>query len=168
MSMICYLVRVPAGMLELFRKKSSLFESYLDSEDIDKNGHRLDLDKSWDALNYLLTGHTLDTIEEAEPPLSDIIFSGQILDEDQDLGYGPAQYLEPEQVKEIHSALTGISVSDIREKYDAGVMNEKNVYPAAWKDNEEDKNFILDSFEDLKAFYEDAAEEGQSVISFLG
>lgn len=167
MSMICYLVRVPAGMLELFRKKSSLFESYLDSEDIDKNGHRLDLDKSWDALNYLLTGHTLDTIEEAEPPLSDIIFSGQILDEDQDLGYGPAQYLEPEQVKEIHSALTGISVSDIREKYDAGVMNEKNVYPAAWKDNEEDKNFILDSFEDLKAFYEDAAEEGQSVISFL-
>ena len=86
MSMICYLVRVPAGMLELFRKKSSLFESYLDSEDIDKNGHRLDLDKSWDALNYLLTGHTLDTIEEAEPPLSDIIFSGQILDEDQDLG----------------------------------------------------------------------------------
>ena len=167
MSMICYLVRVPAGMLELFRKKSSLFESYLDSEDIDKNGHRLDLDKSWDALNYLLTGHTLDTIEEAEPPLSDIIFSGQILDEDQDMGYGPAQYLEPEQVKEIHSALTGISVSDIREKYDAGGMNEKNVYPAAWKDNEEDKNFILDSFEDLKAFYEDAAEEGQSVISFL-
>ncbi|HEY0751954.1 MAG TPA: YfbM family protein [Chitinophagaceae bacterium] len=167
MSMICYLVRVPAGMLDLFRKKSALFESYLDSEEIDKNGHRLDLDKSWDALNYLLTGHTLDTIEDAEPPLSDILFSGQILDEDQDMGYGPAQYLEPGQVKVIHNALSEISVSDIRDKYDAGVMNEKNVYPASWKDNEEDKNYILDSFEDLKAFYEDAADEGQSVISFL-
>ena len=167
MSMICYLVRVPEGLLELFRKKSSLFVSYLGSEDIDKKGYRLDLDKSWDALNYLLTGHTLDTIEEAEPPLSDIIFSGQILDDDQDMGYGPAQFLQPQQVKIIYRALTGIAVSDIREKYDAGVMNEKNVYPASWKDNTEDKNYITDSFEDLKAFYEDAAAEGQAVISYL-
>src|SRR5215471_4886646 len=113
MSMICILIRVTNEQLQNFLQNSSLLEEFVDSEDIHENDNLLDIDKSWDAINFLLTGHALDTIEQAEPPLSKIIFSGQVIDEEQDMGYGPAHYLTTEQVKEISAALSKISDSDL-------------------------------------------------------
>jgi len=37
-------------------------------------------------------------------------FSGQNIDENMDLGYGPAEYLTPEQVKELNAQLSNITV----------------------------------------------------------
>jgi hypothetical protein len=167
MSMIGIILRVANQQLNDFLNDSALLEEFSDSEGIEESGNQLDLDKSWDAINFLLTGHSLDTIETAEPPLSQIIFSGQIIDEDQDMGYGPAQYLKPEQVREINTALSKVSILDFRQKYNAGKMNEKGVYPQAWQDDEDEKDYLCDNFENLKAFYEKASQEGQAIITYI-
>lgn len=167
MSMIGILLRVTNEQLESFLIDSALLEEFADAEDIEESGSQLDLDKSWDAINFLLTGHSVDTIETAEPPLSQVLFSGQLVDEEQDMGYGPAHYLTPEQVNEVSTALSMISASDFRQRYDADKLNEKGVYPQAWEDNEDEKDYLADNFEDLKTFYSKAAEEGQAIVAYI-
>lgn len=167
MGMISILLRVTNEQLEEFLNDSSLLEEFAYADDIEEGGRQLDLDKSWDAINFLLTGHSLNTLESAEPPLSKVLFSGQLIDEEQDMGYGPAHYLTSEQVKEISSALSVISNSEFRQRYDADRLNGNGVYPQAWANNEDEVSYIADNFEDLKTFYATAAEEGHAIVTYI-
>jgi hypothetical protein len=63
----------------------------------------LNLEKSWHVLHYLLTGKA----EKAPPPVGNAILGGQ--DIGGDLGYGPARFLTPQQVREVRIALSAIS-----------------------------------------------------------
>lgn len=167
MSMIGILLRITDKQLEDFIADSVLLEEFADADDIEESGSQLDLDKSWDAINFLLTGHSLDTIESAEPPLSGVIFSGQIIDEDQDMGYGPAQYLTPAQVKEVNDALVNISNDEFRRRYDPEKLKDKGVYPQSWGEDEDEKEYLTNYFNDLKIFYSKAAKEGQAIVTFI-
>ena len=55
----------------------------------------LNLEKSWHVLHYLLTGKA----EEAPGPLGNAILGGTEIGGD--LGYGPARFLTPQQVREV-------------------------------------------------------------------
>lgn len=91
--MIGSLFRVTTEDLEMILNNSSLLEEKVyDSADKYKDDI-LEIDKSWEAIFYLLTGHPVAEMEEAKAPLSWVLFSGQVVDEAQDMGYGPAQYL---------------------------------------------------------------------------
>lgn len=93
-------------------------------------------------------------------------FSFQILDEEQDLGYGPAQYLTSKQVKETYSALEKITDEVLRSKINGAEMNNIGIYPQIWTEPESHE-FLMDSFNDLKAFYKIASENNQAIITFL-
>jgi hypothetical protein len=167
MSMIGIFLRVTNEQLEGFLENSSLLEEYIDSEEMDDNETKLDVDKAWDGINFILTDNGLQTIEEADSPLSSIIFSSQIVDEEQDLGYGPAQYLTPEQVIEVSEALTKISREEFRKNYDHVKMNKQGVYPQAWSDDEDERDYLANYFQDIKAFYAKAVQEGQAIITYI-
>jgi hypothetical protein len=167
MSMIGVLVRVTKDQLKAFREDSSLFETYVDDEEIFKSERYLDIDKSWEAMLYLLTGHTIATLDELTPPLGLFFFSNQLLDEEQDMGYGPAHYLNPDQVKTVHQALSNISESDFISKYDAGQLNENNVYHESWENGEDDKEYLTTHFQQLKKFYSSAAREQEAIITYV-
>jgi len=167
MSMIGILLRVEKEQLEAFLKDSSLLEEFADAAYIEESGRQLDLDKAWDAINFLLTGHSLDTIESAEPPLSQVIFSGQLIDEEQDMGYGPAHYLTPDQVRVVSQALAAISTDDFKQRYDPVQLTEKGVYPQVWDDDESGKQYVVDYFDELKEFYATAAREGQAIVTYI-
>src|SRR5690606_10750890 len=96
---------------------------YSDTSDDDS---LVDLDKSWHGLLYVLTG--VNVWEEAHP-LSQLLFSGQLIDEEQDLGYGPAHYLLPDEVKYLNEMLKTISVEDLKARFDPAKMNELEIYP---------------------------------------
>ena len=103
MGMICTLIRVSATELEAYQKDSSLLAERINKEADDPNFY--DIDKSWDGIIYLLTGsNSSDTSQY----LSRIIFSGQLIDKEQNLGTGPAHYLTPQQVKDIHDQIKEI------------------------------------------------------------
>lgn len=166
MSMIGNLFRLTTKDLEDILNDSSILEDKVYSEDNNSINDLLDIDKSWEAIFFLLTGHTVGEIEDAEPPLSWTLFSGQIVDEEQDMGYGPAHYLTAGQVKQLNIALDRITKDDLRHKFDPRKMKQAGIYPEVW-DEPEFLDCLLDNFEQLKEFYRMAEKEDKAVITFI-
>lgn len=165
MGMIGNLLRVTPKELEEILNDSTVLEEKVYSDDT-KESDLLDIDKTWEAIFYLLTGYPVAEIENAKPPLSWTLFSGQLVDVDQDMGYGPAHYLTAEQVKQVSKELESISSESLRQKYDGKKMNEAGIYPQIW-DEPESIEYLLDNFELLQEFYKDAGNSNMAVITFI-
>jgi len=165
MSMIGNLLRVTKAELDDYLKDSSLLESSIyDEETDDENPNLVDIDKSWDGIVFLLTGQG---IANADHPLLRVLFSGQIIDEDQDLGYGPAQYLTPEQVADLNSQIAKITVADLKQKYDPKKMTELEVYPTIWEEGDEAFDYLSGYFTIVQQVYSEATKNGEGIITFL-
>lgn len=166
MSMIGNLFRVTTKDLEAILNDSSILEDKVYSEDSNSLNDLLDIDKSWEAIFFLLTGRPLAEFEDATPPLSWSLFSGQVIDEAQDMGYGPAHYITVDQVKQLNIELGKITIEELRRKYDGKKMNEDGIYPEVW-DQPESLDYVLENFELLRDFYRTAERENKAVITFI-
>lgn len=130
MSMIGNLFRVTKSELEDYLNNSSLLEDRLYGENEEPDYQNLDdIDKAWDGILFLLTG---DGISNIHHPLAKVLFSGQLIDENQDLGYGPAHYLKPEQVIDLNNQISKITVNDLKLKFNPEKMTELGIYPKIW------------------------------------
>lgn len=164
MSMIGNFLRVTRSELDDYLKDSSLLENRIyDDETEEQNPKLVDIDKAWDGIIFLLTGHNF---ENSNHPLTKVFFSGQTIDEDQDLGYGPGHYLTPEQVKDLNTQIAKISIDELRSKYDAKKMMELEVYPTAWQDNEM-VDYLTDYFQTVQEIFSAATKNDEAIITFL-
>jgi hypothetical protein len=77
----------------------------LDDEDAEMPDPELDLDKSWHAIHYLLTG----TAWEIDDGAGAAILGGEEIGEDG--GYGPARLLGAEKVRAVAAALDAMDVA---------------------------------------------------------
>lgn len=161
MGMICTLIRVSANELEAYQKDSALLAERINNGIDDPCFY--DIDKSWDGIIYLLTGsNSSDTTQY----LSRIIFSGQLIDKKQDLGTGPAHYLTPQQVKDIHDRIKAIVPASLKEKFDAAAMKELGVYPNVW-DHEDAADYLIEYFETIQEIYALAVDKSEAIITFI-
>jgi hypothetical protein len=159
--MICTLIRVSATELETYQKDSSLLAERINKGTDDPCFY--DIDKSWDGIIYLLTGsNSSDTTQY----LSRIIFSGQLIDKEQNLGTGPAHYLTPQQVKDIHDRIKAIIPTSLKEKFDAAAMKKLGVYPNVW-DHEDAADYLIEYFETVQEVYALAADHNEAIITFI-
>ena len=163
MSMIGNLLRVTKTELSAYLQDSSLLEDSIYDED-SENDKLVDIDKSWDAIIFLLTGQSFAT---SQHNLARVLFSGQLIDEEQDLGYGPAHYLNPEQVAELNNEISHISMADLKERFDAKKMTELEVYPAIWDDEEEAFDYVAEEFLTVQNVFAEATKNGEAIITFL-
>ncbi len=163
MSMIGNLLRVSKTELEDYLKDSSLLEDKI-YDDETENENLVDIDKSWDGIIFLLTGQSLAT---AEHNLVRVLFSGQLIDEEQDLGYGPAHYLTPEQVAELNNEISKITIADLKQKFNPKKMTEQEVYPTIWDEGDDAFDYIADGFSTLQNVFADATKNGDAIITFL-
>jgi hypothetical protein len=163
MSMIGNLLRVTNTELDEYLKNSSLLEDRIYSDEAD-DAHSLDIDKAWDGIVFLLTGQCL---AEANHPLVAVLFSGQLVDDEQDLGYGPAHYLLPNQVADLNSQIAPITTADLKQRYDAARMTESGVYPEVWEDDDEAFDYLAGYFTSVQQLYRDAAANGDAIITFI-
>jgi len=162
--MIFNLLRVSSEELAAYLDDSSLLEETI-YENGDPDIHLVDIDKSWEGILFILTGQNLDKLDH---PLGAALFSGQLVDPEQDLGYGPANYLTPEQVRQISGQLAAFSAADVKSKFDPVKMTELSVYPQIWnRQDAEIFDYLLEYFEEVQSFYQAAAGENQAVITFL-
>ena len=165
MSMIGNLLRVTKAELEEYLKDSSLLESSIYDEETDERPNLVDIDKSWDGILFLLTGQN---VANTDHPLAKILFSGQLIDEDQDMGYGPAHYLTPEQVADLNNQISKITITDLKQKYNPKRMEELEVYPSIWeKEGDQAFDYLGEYFKNLQQVYSDAAKNGEAIITFL-
>ncbi|MCD0488335.1 YfbM family protein [Pedobacter sp. MC2016-14] len=163
MSMIGYLLRVTPTELAEYLEESSLLEDRIYGTETE-DANLVDLDKAWEGIIFLLTGQSL---AEADHPLLSTLFSGQLIDEEQDLGYGPAHYLTPEQVVEINKEISKIEVADLKQKFDPDKMGELGIYPEIWDEGDEAFDYLAEYFVNLKQAYSLAAENGEAIVTYL-
>ncbi|MEK6480032.1 YfbM family protein [Catalinimonas sp. 4WD22] len=169
MGMIGYLIRVSNEDLKSFKADSSKLEKLIDNNESLHANWYLDLDKSWEAIHFLLTGKSMAETEMNEEPrkiVENVIFSNDFIDEEQDLGYGPAFYNDSVLVKKISFELNNLNVEELESKYDGNKLNEANIYPEIWNE-EEAKPYLFDSLKDVIRFYSEAAHNDQVVIGFI-
>jgi hypothetical protein len=120
----------------------------------------LNLEKSWHVLHYLLTGEA----EEAPPPLGNAILGGEEIGED--LGYGPARFLTPQQVRDVATGLAAISKDDLRSRFHLDAMIEAHIYPCK-SNNEGEVELAQDYFDHLSRYYADAAASGNAMLLWV-
>lgn len=162
MSMIGNLLRVTKSELEDYLEDSSLLEGKIYDEAAHEN--LFDIDKSWDGIIFLLTGESL---ANAQHNLVRVLFSGQIIDEEQDLGYGPAHYLTAEQVVELNNEISIITIADLKEKFNPQKMIELEVYPTIWDEGDDAFDYVVDGFLTVQNVFANATKNGEAIITFL-
>ena len=110
----------------------------------------LETDKAWDAIHRCLTGGTL---EYGETPTHFCILGKDNLHD------GDDNIIAPEEVAVSAEAIKDIDKPAFRALYD---VLESTDYQGVTSD--EDFEYTWDHFEDLKAFYQKAAEAGRSIV----
>lgn len=163
MGMIGNFLRVTNAELEAYLKDSSLLEKRIYNENAEDDPALYEIDKSWEGILFLLTGQNLATLTH---PMRLVLFSGQTIDEDQDLGYGPGQYLTPGQVKEMDTELAKITEEELRKRFDARQMAELEIYPNIWEGHDM-LNYLLQYFNVVQDIYATAAKNNEAIITFI-
>jgi hypothetical protein len=163
MSMIGNLLRVTNAELEEYLKDSSLLEDRIYNGQAE-DPNLIDIDKAWEGIVFLLTGQCL---AEANHPLVAVLFSGQLVNSDQDLGYGPAHYLRPDQVADLNNQIATITVAELKQRYDAEKMMDLGVYPQIWEEDGEAIDYLADYFTSVQQFYNNAARNQEAIITFV-
>lgn len=164
MGMIANLIRVSEGELNDYLANSSLLKDKLDELYADTDDDILnDIDKSWEGIFYLLTGGSI--AENFEHPMAAVLFSDQLIDPEQDLGYGPANYLLPSQVKDLKDKLFQITTLHLRDAYNPNRMNQEGVYPEDW--GVDGFDYLNEYFEVVKSVFSKAAANNQAIITFI-
>lgn len=145
----------------------ALREQYMDKqgkpklEKASRGTRELDLDKAWHGLHFLLTG----TAEGGEPPLASSILGGKELpDRGGIMGYGPARYLTPAQVREICQALLQISEKNLATRFNLKTMQTIGIYAV---DRPDDLQYLIASFKKLKSYYRSAAKKGNGMLLYM-
>jgi hypothetical protein len=127
---------------------------------LSKDGTQLSLYKSWHCLHFLLTGKSW---EPAEPPLGNAITGdAELPDRQRIMGYGPARYLTPIQVREVASALASYPAEEKAEAFDPEFADKQEVYLP-----QHDKEELLYYFGLLRDFYQDAAHRGHAMLLWV-
>ncbi|MEO6302778.1 MAG: YfbM family protein [Bacteroidia bacterium] len=162
--MIGNFLRVTRTELDDYLKDSTLLENRIyNDETEDKN--LVDIEKAWAGIIFLLTGKDFEEAEDH--PLMQIFFSGQLIDEEQDLGYGPAQYLTPEQVAKLNEQISGITIADLKQKFDPEKMTEADVYPSIWDEGDDAFDYLAEYFKVMQQVYNDATNNKEAIITFI-
>lgn len=117
------------------------------------------VEKLWHALHFVLTGD----VEPAEGPLGNAVLGGTPVGED--LGYGPARLLEPDEVRAVSAALDAIGEAALRARFDPAALAEAEIYPQIW---EEDADELFDElwgyYAEMADCYRTAAKNGDGML----
>ncbi|WP_312110040.1 YfbM family protein [Brevibacillus reuszeri] len=127
---------------------------------------RLDIDRSWEAIHYLLCGD----ISDGEPPLGYVV--PMTLDKGIDFGSFGAFSLRAEQVAEALQAMSELDEVQLRLLYDFPAMVKDEVYPLepdTVSDEDEDEFFayMLQNFNEIRRFYSQTLAEGKGLIFYI-
>lgn len=143
----------PAWALEFAEE---VMEAEFDSAPPPSQARHLETHKAWSAIAFLL--------HRANFPV-DIVF-GEKTFTNEDWGYGPAKYLDPDQVKAAAQALARTSFDDLIDGLDPAELTAAEVYPLMW-DEADALEWVRGWFEPLKPFFEATAKDNDAMLVWL-
>lgn len=116
------------------------------------------IDKSWHGIHFLLTGSAWG----GKPPLSNAVNGGKEIGPD--LGYGPARFLTPDQVKEVAIGLDEITKESLRARFNPQAMTKAEIYSWHEDEGEEGLEYFLHYYEELRTYFQQAASKGNGML----
>ena len=157
MGMVGAYMRVSAEELIGLVQEPDRFEQLLEDEE-----RQTDIDKAWHGLYFLLTGETdLDEIDRHS--LGKAVFGGDVIDEETGVAY-----LTPTEVKDLSTRLQYIELDALEARYDVVTMNEQELYPFEREWGIEEKQYLLDQFDELKRVFAQASREREALVTWIG
>ncbi len=160
MGMYCDVTASAPGNLEQFSAAPQLLSGLLQHGTAPANS--VSLEKAWHGLHYLLTGE----VWEGHDALGFLLAGGEQLGDDEE---SPVRWFTPEETKQIHQALSGISDDELWSRFDADEMQQRDIYPGIWDEPEEDlREEYLTYFHELKQVVAAAAQNGEGLIVTIG
>ncbi len=161
MSMIGYFVSITPSQLESLCTEPDTIPDFLD--DLPPDAVLLDVDKDWQALHFLLTGDAW----QGTPPHAWVVLGGTEVGDD--LGYGAAHYLTPQQVAEVAALLSALPSDHLADRYSPTALDAAGVYPQGLWTREPDEGWtsVQKSYKHLTDFYQQAAYQGRAVLKYL-
>ena len=112
MSMSGNYVRLTSAQLDALRAEpDSIAEFLYPNGGAAPPSNHLDIERAWNAIHFLLNGEELPEPGAVAPPLLNVVYGGEEIGED--IGYGSARFLLPQQVRELADALQDISADEI-------------------------------------------------------
>ena len=160
MSMTGRYLRVSMKRIREIRRRPSILLNVLypvRSEYPD--GTYLDIDKTWQTIHYLLN----EDLWEGEPPAFNAVLGGAILT-DEDLGYGPARYLTPTEVRSTSDFLSGIPADALWSRRRRDPTVEAELYGSL---EAEDEPYFRENYVLLQEFFRRAADGNDAIILWL-
>jgi len=115
----------------------------------------IDIDKAWHAIHFTLNGSEWD----GEEPLFFAVMGGTPLGEE-DVGYGPARALTPDQVKQTYIALSSIDEINFQSMYSADALSKNDIYPQIWSEGDEAMDYVVGYYKELVGIFEKASQSG--------
>lgn len=123
----------------------------------------LDIDKSWQAVHYLLCG----SIDDGEPPMGYVV---PIRDEnfiESGMEFG-AFFADAEQVREAAEYLDSLGEDELKCMFDFDAMLRDEVYPIMDEDDEDGFfEYLCGYIWKIKKFYKETAERRGAVIFYV-
>ncbi|EEF60679.1 YfbM family protein [Pedosphaera parvula] len=133
-------------------------------EEREASGRHLSVGTDWHALHFLLTGEGDIWKKIAPPPLGNVVQGGK--ETPWECTYGHVRSLTPDEVREVAQALEGISVEELRSRFNVESFNAAQIYPhgrrGAW--TVEDVESVFDFYPLLVLFFQEAAKAGEMVL----
>lgn len=124
------------------------------------------LNRSWDALSYIFTGHTSDEElpslidESADIPKIDLFWGGkEIVAKNGEI---KICYLENIEVREIAQALSRMTEQKIRQRFEEGLSIQPSLYHFSWQ--EQNYARLFEMCISVKEFYADAANRRNAIL----
>ncbi|SCW31754.1 protein of unknown function [Paenibacillus tianmuensis] len=174
MSMIGNYCKITKEQFDLlYQNKIAVSEFlYSDGGHLSEND-KLDIDKAWDIINFVLTGQSMMNMGEHMenmnnlPPIFHIVLGGKEIS-NEDIGYGSARYLTNQEVKECYLSIKGMTKEDFQKRSDIEKMLENVVHPLMEdEDGEEVFEYSYHHFEALQSFFEQASSEDKYMLLYI-
>ena len=159
----CFISLSPAALADLQEAPDRIEEYLYPDGGESEPPNYLEVDKAWHGIHYLLTG----VAEGGPEPQSLAVFGGEEFGPE--VGYGPARFLSPDQVRRVAESLATITPEALAQRFDAKDMEAQQIYPdVIWvRDGQAALDYALDNYQPLRVFYRDAAARGDAVIQWL-
>lgn len=126
---------------------------------------QLDIDKAWHAIHFTLTGELYDC--DPADPFSKVVLGGKLVN-DEDIGYGPATFFTPDEVRTAYRAIAPLNETDFRARFDLAAMKENDIYPVMDDEDEEPFfGYIWHYFQAVQKFYKQAGECGAYILFYI-
>jgi Domain of unknown function (DUF1877) len=135
--------------------------------------HILNLDESWCAIHFVMTGEHPIPKDEAQrrgiswndDSLENVIMGG--ISTPYKTSLGVARYLNSQQVARIAGKLDQLPVDKFKEWYDPEALIEGQIPPENWDEGITARDWLVDYFKKLVEFYKAAADFGDGILIII-